>query len=652
MQWRLALDMGTNSLGWVAFRLDQHGEVLSLLDTGVRIFSDGREPSSKDRVGESLAVERRLARGSRRNRDRKINRKNDFLRRLIELGLMPADQIERKLLEKLNPYYFRAKAAEEKISTYELGRTLFHLNQRRGYKSNRKSDSDDEESGVIKPKISELRTALGRQTLGQWFNQQLNEGKAIRFRGEDGDLYADRAMYEQEFDKIREIQQEYHALSDNDWDDLRNGNKAQKFDGIFYQRPLKDVERGRCEFLHEEYRAFKDHPAAHEFRILQEIANLQYYGDNFEKHELDDNQRSAIIEKLEQQKTLSFGKIRQLKNPDGSHLFPRGCQFNLENGPRDKLNGNSTSIDMRNEKMLGTSWHALSQQDQNKMIDILHDAQDDNILIQELQDKFSLKKQQAIAVSKFKISSATTHLSVKFMLECSKIMREDGIGYVEAITGMYDEDGVYFHHSHRQIDKLLNELPYYGQVLSGSMLGAKPNEFNDETHPEQHYGKINNPTVHVALNQLRKLINCLIERFGAPTEIHIELVRDLKKTAKARNDIAKQNKQFAKANDARAKLYRDLNNGREPSGLDLKKIRLWEELGTDSFARLCPFSGNNISTAMLFNGEAEIEHILPFSRSLDNGSANLTIATRQTDNSSSAIYGRQEQVSKNNYHPN
>lgn len=75
MAWRLALDMGTNSLGWTAFDLADSGKVIRLKDAGVRIFSDGREPSANGRVGESLAVERRLARGARRNRDRRLHRK-------------------------------------------------------------------------------------------------------------------------------------------------------------------------------------------------------------------------------------------------------------------------------------------------------------------------------------------------------------------------------------------------------------------------------------------------------------------------------------------------------------------------------------------------------------------------------------------------
>lgn len=636
MVWRLALDMGTNSLGWAAFSLNNSGEIIGLTDAGVRIFSDGREPSSKDRVGESLAVERRLARGARRNRDRRVRRKQDLLHRLVELGLMPKDPLARKALlegpDKLaDPYQLRADALVRTLTAHELGRVLFQINQRRGFLSNRKSDGDDEETGKIKPKISELRHALDGQTLGQWLNDRLKSGKSIRFRGEDGDYYADRAMYLAEFDQIRAHQEPHHTLSPTDWDDLRNGNKAQGFDGIFFQRKLKPVEKGRCEFFINEVRAHKDLPIAHEFRILQEVSNLQYYGDDHEKFDLDAEQRDQLLEALDTHKTLSFGSLRKLKKPDGSPLFPRGCLFNLETGPRDKLNGNTTAIDMRKPDMFGERWDILSADDQNDVVEMLHDAEDDAQLAHDLQVRFDLTDDQAKAVSKFKLMAATTHLSRKFMMRCADIMRETGLRYDEAVREVWDDNGEFLHHSHRTVDKLLNRLPYYGEVLRGSVIGAKPDRFDPQEYPEQHYGKINNPTVHVALNQLKKLVNRLIERLGPPAEIHVELVRDLKKTAKARNDIAKENATYAKANDKRADIFRELHNGQEPSGLDLKKMRLWEELGKDQISRLCPFSGKSISAAMLFNGEAEIEHILPFSRTLDNSSANLTVAIRQAN---------------------
>jgi CRISPR-associated endonuclease Csn1 len=633
MGWRLALDMGTNSLGWAAFDLAAPGEVIALKDAGVRIFPDGREPSANGRVGESLAVERRLARGARRNRDRRLHRKNQLMGRLVALGLMPKAIADRKALEVLNPYELRAAGIERTLSSHELGRALFHINQRRGFLSNRKSGGDDEETGKIKPRISELRAALDGQTLGQWLHRRHRNGESVRFRGLDGDLYADRAMYLQEFDALRERQEGHHELSPDDWNDLRNGNKDQGFDGIFFQRKLKPVERGRCEFFIDEFRAHKDLPIAHNFRILQEITNLQYYGENHQKFELDENQRARLLQCLDIQKTLSFGAIRKLKNPDGGFLFPRGCLFNLETGPRDKLNGNATSVDMRKPEMIGDRWDEWSPDDRNDLLEMLHDAEDDDQLIRDVMARFAVSKEQATLISKFKLSSATTHLSRKFMMRCAEIMQQTGKRYDEAALDVWDDDGVLMHHSHRPVDKdkMLEKLPYYGALLRGSVIGGKPSDFDAETSPEQHYGKINNPTVHVALNQLRKLVNVLANRFGPPTEIHVELVRDLKKTAKARNEISKQNRDFAKANERRAALFRETNDGREPSGLDLKKIRLWEELGPDQLARTCPFSGRVISAAMLFNGEAEIEHILPFSRTLDGGASNLTVAIRQAN---------------------
>jgi len=631
MTWRLALDMGTNSLGWAAFSLNSFHQVGRLKDSGVRIFSDGREPSSKDRVGESLAVERRTARGARRNRDRRLKRKRQLITRLVQIGLLPEEAHARKSLETKNPYALRSTAVEHPLPPHDLGRALFHIGQRRGFLSNRKSDGDDEETGKIKPKISELRQALGDKTLGQWLYQRDKNGQSTRFRGEDGDLYADRAMYLNEFDRIRAIQEPHHSLTASDWDDLRNGNKGQAFDGIFFQRKLKPVEKGRCEFFIDEYRAHKDLPIAHEFRILQEVGNLQYYDQDQQKHDLNDEQRAAVFEKLKSQKTASFKALRSLKSTAGELIFPRGCSFNLESGPRDKLNGHATNIDMQKPDMLGEDWLTLSSAQQNDLLEILHDAADDDQLIKDLIEVFSFTKEQAKSVSKYKLSPATTHLSRKFMERCASIMREENLGYDAAVREVYDDDGVYFHHSRYDVDHLLEKLPYYGELLKGSVIGAKPADYDPIETPEQHYGKINNPTVHVALNQLRKLVNCLIDRFGPPSEIHVELVRDLKKTAYARDEIAKKNKNFAKANDGRAILFREQNNGRDPSGLDLKKMRLWEELGPDQWTRPCPFSGKIISAAMLFNGEAEIEHILPFSRTLDNGTANLTVATRQAN---------------------
>lgn len=77
-----SFDVGTNSLGWCVLGLDAKGVPDRIVDAGVRIFSDGREPKS----GNSLAEGRRVARGMARRRDRYKRRRKAVLRTLTEYG--------------------------------------------------------------------------------------------------------------------------------------------------------------------------------------------------------------------------------------------------------------------------------------------------------------------------------------------------------------------------------------------------------------------------------------------------------------------------------------------------------------------------------------------------------------------------------------
>ena len=98
MAWRLGIDLGTNSLGWAALelaQLDGDWRPTGLMDSGVRIFSDGRNPKDK----QSNAVKRREPRSARKNRDRGKRRATRLMRQLVEFDLMPEDLAERKKLE-------------------------------------------------------------------------------------------------------------------------------------------------------------------------------------------------------------------------------------------------------------------------------------------------------------------------------------------------------------------------------------------------------------------------------------------------------------------------------------------------------------------------------------------------------------------------
>lgn len=166
---RFAFDMGTSSIGWAVYRLDDHKppRPCELVDCGVRLFSDGRNP--KD--GQSLAAMRRTPRAARRRRrrDRFLQRRTWLITLLVRHGLMPADEDERKALRNLDVYAIRGRALDERLEPFEIGRALFHLNQRRGYKSNRIADAkaaDEKDKGKIASAGERLDDLLNGRTRG------------------------------------------------------------------------------------------------------------------------------------------------------------------------------------------------------------------------------------------------------------------------------------------------------------------------------------------------------------------------------------------------------------------------------------------------------------------------------------------------------
>jgi CRISPR-associated endonuclease Csn1 len=113
----------------------------------------------------------------------------------------------------------------------------------------------------------------------------------------------------------------------------------------------------------------------------------------------------------------------------------------------------------------------------------------------------------------------------------------------------------------------------------------------------------------------------------------VEIARDLKRSKELRDEDAKRQAENQRRNQRhRAAIAGVLNTSEERvKGADLQKMVLWEELSFDPAFRRCPYSGVQISAAMLLSDEVEIEHILPFSQTLDDSLNNKTVAMRQAN---------------------
>jgi len=630
MHYRLALDLGSTSLGWAMIRLNTNNEPCAVIKAGVRIFSNGRNP--KD--GSSLAVTRREARAMRRRRDRLLKRKARMLRTLIEYGFLPSDEMQRKALVTMNPFALRAKGLNEALTPAEFGRALFHINQRRGFKSNRKTDKNDNDSGALKTAINQLRETLKTEncrTVGEWLNKRdvagltvrarYHQDKVIKYDGKAKinkyyDLYIDRAMIEHEFDELWKKQSELNPVlfTETARDDLK--------DVLLHQRPLKPVKPGRCTFMPDEERAPLALPSTQRFRMYQEVNNLRILREGLKEEPLTLKQRDDLIAALEKNNKCTFTKIKKLLGVGGS------AQFNFEDPKRMELKGNTTSAILCKDGHFGPAWFKFNEAKQDAIVLQLVKEENEARLVRWLQDETGVDEKRAEAIANVGLPEGYGSLCALALARILPELRCNVVTYDKAVQA-----AGFDHHSHispSATGEILLELPYYGEPLQRHV-GFGSNDPKDNN--EKRFGKIANPTVHIGLNQIRLVVNALIKRYGHPCEVIVEVARDLKQSKVQRDEDSKRQALNQKRNQ---RLRTDIAGVLQISEErvrrdDIEKMILWEELSFDPADRHCPYSGAQISAAMLLSEAVEIEHILPFSQTLDDSLNNKTVALRQAN---------------------
>lgn len=648
--WRLGADLGANSLGWAAVELSAavDGKPISILAAGSRIFSDGRDPKS----GASLAVDRRDARAMRRRRDRFQQRQRALIKYLIADGLFPADEEARKAMAAIDPYAVRARALDEPLSLPELARALFHLNQRRGFKSNRKADRKaDEDAGKIAIGIDRTRDAIrqaeedagaepGSWTYGKWLHERragAADANAIpsvrtRLRPESGenakgdgyDFYPGRALMEEEFDAIWEAQAPHHP------DVLTNAVHDRLHEIIFYQRPLKAPRIGMCTLVAGDERLPKAHPLFQRRRLLEELNALMIVRPGEVAQRLTREERDILFLKLKDKGKVSFATLRKTLKLDTD------ARFNKESENRPDLKGDEVAAAMGAKTRFGNRWVHLSIEQQWDVIarlDAVESDAEDAAFRAWLSDSHDLTPEQARAVANAPLPPGYGRFgedATRRLIEALRDGEKDGrvLVYSEAVIA-----AGFGHHSDLRTGKIFTDgrgrpqLPYYGVALERHIMPGT----GDPSHPEEmRVGRLTNPTVHIGLNQLRRIVNTLIRAYGPPAEIAIELARELKLTDEDKKRINKENNDNRLAAERRSEKL--LAIGKPDTGANRALLKLWEELNTDNVLdRRCIYTGQQISIDMLFSAAVEVDHILPFTATLDDSNGNKILCLREAN---------------------
>jgi CRISPR-associated endonuclease Csn1 len=598
----LGLDIGSNSIGWALLSLDGNP---SIIGAGVRVFQEG---VNRDTKGAEISKNetRRMARGARRNRFRRNYRKDKLLRLMKRNGLLPAGEAVNGDIFLLDPYQLRAKGIEEKLSLHEFGRALYHLNQRRGFLSNRKSSKGKDDGIVIKSanELQQKMDAQGARTLGEYFSRIDTTQERIR------DHYTFRSMYQKEFDLLWEKQSSFYpeilvpAL-----------RQAIADETIFYQRPLKPTDEliGDCTLESDQKRCPRGDWHARRFRILQDVNNLLVCESDGKERKLTESERDIVLNILFTTKEPSFDSLRKKLGLIESQTF------NFEEGSLDKkeakLKGDYFASEMNGKTMLGKKgWEALDTATQIEINDLLlNDDLADEEVAEMLRQQHGFTDEQAQAA--IKISFPRGYMSYS-RLAIQKLLphMERGLRTDEAIEAAFSRI-----HSVQDDGEQVDVLPL----------------------PED----LRNPIVNKALIEARKVINAIIRMHGKPSKIVVEMARDVKGNAKEREEMRIKMAQNERENDrARHDLKYNMKI-QKPTRDDILKFKLWEECG-----RECPYTGRPISQQSLFgeHPEFQIEHIIPYSCSLDDSYMNKTLCfvdenRRKGDQTPYAFYNGTEQ---------
>ncbi|MCX2837409.1 hypothetical protein OQ279_04530 [Salinimicrobium sp. MT39] len=378
----LGIDLGTNSIG-LTLRED---DIFSWY--GVYTFKKG---VGEGKTGEfSFAAERTKHRSSRRLYNSRRYRKWETLKVLCENDYCPLD------IEKLNkwknyikgigrvfpvedeafqqwikmdfdgtgtpdfssPYQLRRSLITEKLdlsvqeNRYKVGRALYHISQRRGFKSSRKSGKSDE-SAVYKGSTetsalpyNEYKDELKRnQTLGAYFAKLEDSNSRVRNR------YTLRSDFRNEVKIILDFQE----IKDNDFRDkllLETSNGS-----IFYQRPLRSQKGliGKCTLEPNKPRCSVSHPKFEEYRAWSFINNIKYRIDKdapFEPIPL------GLKEKLYNEKFLfksrrefDFSEIRKFIKSNGGNKWELNYSKKM-----DRVSVSSCFVSARLKSVFGEDW--------------------------------------------------------------------------------------------------------------------------------------------------------------------------------------------------------------------------------------------------------------------------------------------------------
>lgn len=616
----LGLDPGVASCGFSLIDLENH----EILEMGSRLFDSPVIPKTQ----QSKAAVRRGFRSTRRNLDRTQNRLKHCLRLLREQGLVPDDatpEFFHTAKGDQPPIRLRVAGLDRLLTNREWAIVLYSLCKRRGYIPHGEGGEGDvdsaSENGKVLKAISQNKRLLaesGARTVGEWLASQ------PRSRNRSGE-YDKCVTHAQLADEVRALFSAQRSLGSTSATEELENAYLEVFD---WEKPRDAFDRrsyelvGNCVYFPGEKRAARCTLTSELVSAYGALGNVTIQLPDGTTRPLTAEECDAFIDTLFSPSALKGNKDCKVKFSD--------IRRHLDLDARTSFKGISSDDEKNREVYRPQGWRTLRKSLGSEGTALL--------------TKFLANRDLADATMEaVAYSSSLPVLSSRL----EELELTDGeVALVERLPYSSSALNGYGSRSKKSLDLLLGafEEPEVLTLTDAETAtgldelrkhGSAGIERSTKLMPYATWIALtgrtnNNPVVLRAMAQMRKVVNAVCSEWGVPNEIHVELARELALPKKAKDSIARANRQNEKDNE-RIRMQISELTGRDHDLIKnslVAKWRLWEEQGNCDI-----YTGERIDAQRLINDDTytQVDHILPFSRTGDNSRHNKVLVLARSN---------------------
>lgn len=655
----LGLDLGTNSIGWALVEIDDNDKPIRIIAMGSRIIPLDSKERDQFQQGQAISKnqDRTKARTQRKGYDRKQLKKSDdfkysLKKELEKYNIFPSEELLN--LPQLDLWKLRSNAASEPIDEKQLGRILYMLNQKRGYKSARSEVNADKKDTDYVAEVKSRYALIKEknQTIGQHFYSELKNNLHYRIK----EQVFPREAYIEEFDTIINTQKEHHDfLTDEVIHRLRN-------EIIYYQRKLKS-QKGLvsvCDFEGFEKKSFdeekqqevikfvgpkvapKTSPIFQLCKIWEVVNNISLKVKNpdgskykWRDYYLSIEEKEKVAQYLSTNAILTFNdllKILDLKKDQvyANKQIQKGIQGNITYAEIHKIIGESNWLKFN---------VSITESDEVAM------------LVDKKTGEILEERNRLIVDKSFEEEPLYqlwhTIYSIKDLEECKlaliKRFNFDN-DVAEKLARIDFNKQAFGNKSAKAIRKI---LPYlmYGYAYSEACSFAGYNHSNSLTNQEKEQrilkdkldllpkNSLRQPVVEKIINQMINVVNAVIDTYGKPYEIRVELARELKQSKDERDAADKANSINKKQHDYIAQQLEGLGLPTTKKYIQKYKFifpakdKKWKEANV---VNQCIYCGETFNlTEALAGDNFDVDHIIPKALLFDDSQTNKVLVHRK-----------------------